>query len=115
MMEEPNSFSPCTDAEADVWDADGFEIPCLKLDNLRTVDTETKGTKDSNSSSRQVSSVEDNIYLGPHGAPPSAVKQQEHNSTGKKQRFKHKLKEADIKASIGGRENKVENLRELIG
>lgn len=58
---------------------------------------------------------EETIYLGPHGAPPLHSKQQEVNSSGRKQRFKQKLKEADRKISGVGRENKVENLRELVG
>lgn len=58
---------------------------------------------------------EENIYLGPHGAPPSQVKQQELNSSSRKQRFRQKLKEADRRTSGTGRENKVENLRELVG
>jgi len=52
--------------------------------------------------------------LGPHGAPPQA-KQQESNSSNRKQRFKQKLKEADRRSSLTGRENKVESLRELVG
>lgn len=59
---------------------------------------------------------EENIYLGPHGAPPSQSKQQELNSSSRKQKFKQKLKEADKKISSGtGRENKLDNLRELVG
>lgn len=58
---------------------------------------------------------EENIYLGPHGAPPSQSKQQELNSAGRKQKFKQKLKEADRRTSGTGRENKLESLRELVG
>ena len=57
----------------------------------------------------------ENIYLGPHGAPPSLAKQQELNSSNRKQKFKQKLKEADKRISGTGRENKVDNLRELVG
>lgn len=57
---------------------------------------------------------EANIYLGPHGAPPTHVKQQE-QSTSRKQRFKQKLKEADGRYAGTGRENKVDSLRELVG
>lgn len=57
----------------------------------------------------------ENIYLGPHGAPPSQAKQQEPPTTSRKQKLKSKLKEADRKFSGTGRENKVDNLRELIG
>lgn len=59
---------------------------------------------------------EENIYLGPHGAPPSQSKQKEEvNFSNRKQRFKQKLKEADKKNSGTGRENKLDNLRELVG
>lgn len=58
---------------------------------------------------------EENIYLGPHGAPPSQSKLQELSSSSRKQRFKQKLKEADSRISGTGRENKLENLRELVG
>lgn len=64
----------------------------------------------------QQAKKEENIYLGPHGAPPSLSKQQAPNSSNnRKQRFKQKLKEADKKFGDSGRENKVENLRELVG
>lgn len=59
--------------------------------------------------------IEENIYLGPYGAPPSQSKQQEPTSSTRKQRFKQKLKEADQKVKGTGRENKLENLRELVG
>jgi hypothetical protein len=58
---------------------------------------------------------DEKIYLGPHGAPPSQAKQQELNTVGRKQRFRNKLKEADRKFSGNAQENKVENLRELMG
>lgn len=58
---------------------------------------------------------EENIYLGPHGAPPQLTKQQELNPSGRKQKFKQKLKEADRRISGSGRENKLENLRDLVG
>ncbi|CAN6691579.1 unnamed protein product [Malus baccata var. baccata] len=58
---------------------------------------------------------EEKIYLGPHGAPPSQSKQQEVNPGSRKQKFKQKLKEADKKSTRTGRENKLENLRELVG
>ncbi|KAF3567044.1 hypothetical protein DY000_02017333, partial [Brassica cretica] len=58
--------------------------------------------------------AEENIYLGPHGgAPPSQL--QDGNVSSRKQRFKQKLKEADQKMNVSGRENKVANLRELVG
>lgn len=59
--------------------------------------------------------IEEKIYLGPHGAPPSQAKQQELNTVGRKQRFRNKLKEADRKSTGNAQENKVESLRELMG
>ena len=43
------------------------------------------------------------------------ARQQEPNSTCRKQLFKQKLKEADERTSGTGRENKLESLRELVG
>ncbi|XP_039051993.1 uncharacterized protein LOC120193600 [Hibiscus syriacus] len=57
----------------------------------------------------------ENIYLGSHGAPPSQSWQKELNMSSRKQRFKQKLKEADRRIGGAGRENKVENLKELVG
>lgn len=57
---------------------------------------------------------EEHIYLGPHGAPPSQSKQ-ELIPSNRKQRFKQKLKEADKRNSGIGRENKLDNLKELVG
>lgn len=61
----------------------------------------------------QVKSKPENIYLGPHGAPPKA--QDGSNPANRKQKLKHKLKDAERKGSILGRENKVEVLRDLMG
>lgn len=58
---------------------------------------------------------EERIYLGPHGAPPSQAKQQEQNVTNRKQKFKHKLKEADKRHIETGHENKIDNLKDLVG
>lgn len=43
------------------------------------------------------------------------MKQQEQKSASRKQKFKHKLREADRVYSGSGRENKVDSLRELVG
>ena len=53
------------------------------------------------------------IYLGPHGAPPSQLKQQELNSaSAKKSKNKQKLKEADKKSYNVGREIKLDAIRD---
>ncbi|KAL1200493.1 hypothetical protein V5N11_009670 [Cardamine amara subsp. amara] len=95
----------------DEWDTDGFVIPSLEIEE------EDKFNNDSEVQTSKPSSpkikAEENIYLGPHGAPPSQL--QDGNTSTRKQRFKQKLKEADKKMSVSGRENKVANLRELVG
>ena len=100
--------------EEDEWDTDGFVIPSLGIgdpDQSKADALEEQSSKPPSPKAKK----EENIYLGPHGAPPSQSKQQELNSSSRKQRFKQKLKEADLRFSGAGRENKVENLRELVG
>ncbi|XP_052178547.1 uncharacterized protein LOC127792186 [Diospyros lotus] len=111
---DPSSVQAASSVvEEDEWDTDGFVIPSLGIgdsDSSKTsapqVDLKTASPK---------AKKEENIYLGPHGAPPSQSKQQELSSSGRKQKFKQKLKEADRRISGTGRENKVENLQELVG
>lgn len=100
--------------EDDEWDTDGFVIPSLGIED--TYQTKPDASEvETLKPPPPKAKIDQNIYLGPHGAPPSQSKQQELNSSGRKQRFKHKLKEADKKVSRTGGENKVENLRELVG
>ncbi|KZV56357.1 hypothetical protein F511_00354, partial [Dorcoceras hygrometricum] len=94
-------------------DTDGFVIPSLEIDEPDRVAVSPE-VEDSKLSVQQTRK-EENIYLGPHGAPPFLAKQQERSFSGNKQRFKQKLKEADKRYSGTGRENKVDNLRELVG
>uniref|UniRef100_A0A5B7AIX7 Uncharacterized protein n=1 Tax=Davidia involucrata TaxID=16924 RepID=A0A5B7AIX7_DAVIN len=101
--------------EEDEWDTDGFVIPSLGIGEDHSLSkTDAPKVEDSKPSSGKAKK-EEKIYLGPHGAPPSQSKQQELNSSGRKQRFKQKLKDADYRISGSGRENKLENLQELVG
>ncbi|XP_075476574.1 uncharacterized protein LOC142517935 [Primulina tabacum] len=100
-----------TPIEEDEWDTDGFVIPSLGIFDRVTVSPAVEDSKQPVQQPRK----EENIYLGPHGAPPSLAKQQERNFSGNKQKFKQKLREADKRYSGTGRENKVDNLRELVG
>lgn len=96
----------------DEWDTEGFVIPSLGIENPNqdTFDApKVADSKDPPSKDKL-----EQIYLGPHGAPPSP-KQQDANSSNRKKQFKQKLKEADRKSSFSGRENKVESLKELVG
>ncbi|XP_051133526.1 uncharacterized protein LOC127253142 isoform X2 [Andrographis paniculata] len=99
--------------EEDEWDSEGFVIPSLGIEETDQNQAISSKAEDSKPSE---AGKEDKIYLGPHGAPPSQGKQPvEQNSSNRKQRFKQKLKEADRRYSGVGRENKVDNLRELVG
>ncbi|KAF4362284.1 hypothetical protein CsatB_013364 [Cannabis sativa] len=103
--------------DKDEWDTDGFVIPSLGIgDSNQSNLDDTPNVEASKPPSPKVK-VEEDIYLGPHGAPPSLSKQQQQEpiSSSRKQRFKQKLKEADRRVGGTGRENKLENLRELVG
>ncbi|CAK8538928.1 unnamed protein product [Lathyrus sativus] len=100
--------------EEDEWDTEGFVIPSLGIEESDQSKENVASIEPSNSAAKV--KKEENIYLGPHGAPPSQSKQKEEvNLSNRKQRFKQKLKEADKKKSGTGRENKLDNLRELVG
>ncbi|KAF5730480.1 hypothetical protein HS088_TW19G00070 [Tripterygium wilfordii] len=99
--------------EEDEWDTDGFVIPSLGIEDQEKGKTDAPEVETFKPPPKD--KKEENIYLGPHGAPPSQAKQQELNTFSRKQRFKQKLKEADRRVGGTGRENKLENLRELVG
>ncbi|KAJ8766552.1 hypothetical protein K2173_023799 [Erythroxylum novogranatense] len=100
--------------EEDEWDTDGFVIPSLGLGDPNQTKEDASEVETSKPPSPQAKK-EESIYLGPHGAPPSQSKQSDSSSYSRKQRFKQKLKEADRRVGGTGRENKLENLRELVG
>lgn len=114
---QPRTAPPVIDQEEDEWDTDGFVIPSLGIEEPDQGKVEASEEKILQPP--PIKTIEEEtIYLGPHGAPPSQStqsKQQETSLSGHKQRLKHKLKEADRKFSGSGRENKLENLRELVG
>nr|XP_043607572.1 uncharacterized protein LOC122579453 [Erigeron canadensis] len=98
--------------EDDEWDTDGFVIPSLEIEDPNESKTHASLVEDSKHTIE--AKKEECIYLGPHGAPPSQAKQ-DINSSGRKQKLKQKLKDADQRISGSGRENKLENLRDLVG
>eukprot|EP00252_Welwitschia_mirabilis_P013514 TRINITY_DN2971_c0_g1_i1.p1 TRINITY_DN2971_c0_g1~~TRINITY_DN2971_c0_g1_i1.p1 ORF type:complete len:101 (+),score=28.88 TRINITY_DN2971_c0_g1_i1:142-444(+) len=85
----------------DEWDAEGFEIPSLKLNVSSSAQKDSAGINSSSSLSK-VSTVSEKIYLGPHGAPPSYRKQQDIHVRGKNQQFKPKHKENEKKKYPAG-------------
>ncbi|CAN4102624.1 unnamed protein product [Withania somnifera] len=108
---DPSSLQTTPPIKDDDWDTEGYVIPSLELEDPGQNNSSFVEVEES-----KTSVAEENIYLGPHGAPPSQSKQQEINSANnRKQKFRQKLKEADRKYSESGRENKVEHLRELVG
>ncbi|XP_061345983.1 uncharacterized protein LOC133291702 [Gastrolobium bilobum] len=113
MDPSPVRTTPPIEQEEDEWDTDGFVIPSLGIGDSDRSKPYVPDIQSSNSAAK--AKKEENIYLGPHGAPPSQSKQQELNSSNRKQRLKQKLKEADKRNSGTGRENKLDNLRELVG
>ncbi|XP_043688808.1 uncharacterized protein LOC122639866 [Telopea speciosissima] len=100
--------------EENEWDTEGYVIPSLEGDLSKPDVPEVNDLK-LFPKIGQDKKEEEKIYLGPHGAPPSQAKQQELNATGRKQRFKQKLKEAERKYTGSGRENKMDSLQELVG
>ncbi|WJX64959.1 hypothetical protein P8452_49676 [Trifolium repens] len=112
-MEPSSVHSNLPIQQDDEWDTDGFVIPSLGIEESDQSKDNVSSIESTNSAAK--AKKEEIIYLGPHGAPPSQSKQQEVVSSNRKQRFKQKLKEADKKNSGTGRENKVDNLRELVG
>ncbi|XP_077216317.1 Na-translocating NADH-quinone reductase subunit A [Tasmannia lanceolata] len=113
---DPNSVQSTPSIEQDEWDTDGFVIPSLTVGESGVSKPDVPEVSNLKPPSpKQVIKDEEKIYLGPHGAPPSQGKQQELNAAVRKQRLRHKLKEADRKFTGTGRENKMENLRELVG
>ncbi|KAK7852208.1 hypothetical protein CFP56_039859 [Quercus suber] len=60
-------------------DTDGFVLPSLEIGDLDRSKSDVSEVEASKPSSPKAKK-EENIYLGPHGAPPSQSKQQEPNS-----------------------------------
>ncbi|CAM8988937.1 unnamed protein product [Rhodiola kirilowii] len=114
MDPSPAPSSPQID-EDDEWDTDGFVIPSLAIEDPNHNGTPPVQAETAKPSSPKTPKIEESIYLGPHGGPPSQQKQIESIPAGRKQKLRHKLKEADKRSSGIGRENKLENLRELVG
>ncbi|VAI38799.1 unnamed protein product [Triticum turgidum subsp. durum] len=109
------SASASASASDDEWDADGFVIPDVTIQDDDDDDAVTTHSVPKARDPEPQQAKEEKIYLGPHGAPPSGAKQQQLNTVGRKQSFRNKLKEADRKSSGNAQENKVESLRELMG
>ncbi|KAL6594110.1 hypothetical protein ACP70R_049011 [Stipagrostis hirtigluma subsp. patula] len=94
--------------DADDWDNDGFVIPSLSVEESDLGDWEASRVSDPQPPPKPTKDTE-NIYLGPHGAPPSRAKKPEDTSATTGYRDKNKVKEADQKVFGTGRNNKGGN------
>ncbi|XP_074584404.1 uncharacterized protein LOC141840343 [Curcuma longa] len=112
-MDPPLNRS-AAEVEEDEWDTDGFVIPSLTIEDSDFANANVPSVTDPIPPPVTTTKEAEKIYLGPHGAPPQG-KQQDANPAGRKQRFKHKLREADRRHSGTGRENKIESLQQLVG
>ncbi|KAK3146972.1 hypothetical protein QOZ80_3BG0276000 [Eleusine coracana subsp. coracana] len=95
--------------DVDDWDNDGFVIPSLSVEESDLGDWEASRASDPQPPPKQPAKDTENIYLGPHGAPPSRAKKPEDSSATTGYRDKNKVKEADQKAFGPGRNNKGGN------
>jgi hypothetical protein len=107
-------------SEDDEWDAEGFEIPSLEANRpvAPTQKERSESTESFRPAFQRTVIGSENIYLGPHGAPPQQTRGQESavtTATSRKQRLKQKLKDAEKRVAVTGRENKVEVLQDLMG
>eukprot|EP00249_Psilotum_nudum_P013233 c24232_g1_i1 orf=333-656(-) len=83
-----DAFSvPVATVEDEEWDADGFEIPSLKIIKSGTGGKEPNAAKDLKGNHHKAIRGCEKIYLGPHGAPPSQLKPHDVNPAGKKHRL----------------------------
>ncbi|EPS68975.1 hypothetical protein M569_05798 [Genlisea aurea] len=111
---DPSPLPPASpSAEEDEWDADGFVIPSLGIDEEGWNDSKTKDSKPSEA--EVPPSKEENIYLGPHGVPPWQAKQIIEGCFSRKQGQRQRINQANRRYGGSGRENKVDSLRELMG
>ncbi|KAL6878178.1 hypothetical protein ACP4OV_012348 [Aristida adscensionis] len=94
--------------DADDWDNDDFVIPSLSVEESDIGDWEASRASEPQPTPKLTKDTE-NIYLGPHGAPPSRAKKPEDTSATTGSRDKNKVKEADQKVLGSGRNTKGGN------
>ncbi|KAJ1296719.1 hypothetical protein BS78_01G323900 [Paspalum vaginatum] len=104
---DPHRLTGPAASDADDWDNDDFVIPSLSVEESDLGDWETSRASDPQPPPKPTKDTE-NIYLGPHGAPPSRAKKPEDTSaTAGGYRDKNtKSREADQKTFGTGRNNK---------
>ncbi|KAL0320879.1 UNVERIFIED_CONTAM: hypothetical protein Sradi_5349400 [Sesamum radiatum] len=99
---EPPPVQTTPSIDEDEWDTDGFVIPSLGIEDQEQNSTDSPRAEDS-----KLSEVKDPTVL--------LHLKRNNKSITLLARFKQKLKEADRRYGGTGRENKVDNLRELVG
>ncbi|TKV95545.1 hypothetical protein SEVIR_9G370800v4 [Setaria viridis] len=102
---DPHPVTGPAASDADDWDNDDFVIPSFSVEESNLGDWEAARASDPQPPPKATKDTE-NIYLGPHGAPPSRAKKPEDTSATTGFRDKNKAREADQKVSGAGRNNK---------
>ncbi|CAM0873324.1 unnamed protein product [Alopecurus aequalis] len=87
------------------WDNEDFVIPSLSVEESDAGDWEVSQASAPQPPPKPTKDTE-NIYLGPHGAPPSRGKKQEESATAGQRDKNIRVKEADRKVSGTIRDNK---------
>lgn len=99
--------------DADDWDNDDFVIPSFSVEESDIGDWEASRATDPEPPPKPSKDTE-NIYLGPHGAPPSRAKKAEDTwATAGYREKNNKAREAEQKAFGTGRNSKGGNTGEF--
>jgi len=106
---DPHRLTGPAASDADDWDNDDFVIPSFSVEESDLGDWESSRATDPQPPPKATKDTE-NIYLGPHGAPPSRAKKAEDTLATAGYRDKNsKAREADQKAFGTGRNTKGGN------
>jgi len=111
---DPHRLTGPAASDVDDWDNDDFVIPSLSVEESDLGDWEASRVSDPQPPPKPTKDTE-NIYLGPHGAPPSRGKKPEDISATTGYRDKNsKVREGDQKAFGSGRNSKGGNAGDFL-
>ncbi|XP_068661516.1 uncharacterized protein [Aristolochia californica] len=112
MKSSASNASLSSAVQVDDWDAEGFVIPSLQIDQMdETTPEQLKSNnhhrkKDETrsglqkSSHQKVTEAKEEIYLGPHGTPPSLLNQSKPSCSGSKWKEGAKASHAHTKKKV---------------
>ncbi|KAF8408430.1 hypothetical protein HHK36_007582 [Tetracentron sinense] len=84
-MEPTPSNLPSQALKEEEWDADGFVIPSLDIEQTSVCKNDAPISKEVKSPTQKETKAEEGIYLGPHGIPPDAKRR---NAVGGKKQMR---------------------------